>query len=476
MLTAQTRELEPEMAPPTKSPAPTAQGFGRVLTSIQGLQKRLDDFSFDEVSRAETDAKNLIQQISALQTKLQRLAELKTFVVSANSLISEIPSENFDGVVPDGLANHPQLHAIVQASKLIRFHRIMKAAKAGAESISFDAEAGVLNFASAAPREAITSPGPELSPAPLTLDSAHWSAPSFKAPPEPATTKDAATEIEAEPTAEEQDWIFSPEPERFDAAVVTDHVFDLAAADSQVNRTSDLLEKPQTDNLAEAHETPVVKTKGSQPEIHFDQRLLTDLIETYGEFTAAPKSPVAIEAPQAIESECLDFQMVPVPVQTPKHTQERSPERQASSASVPQTLKPESRETLPVTITAAEPKESEPFELLAIAPPEASEAKPEANEERRPAVRRHGELDRQLKSIIKDYGEYDLYSHRSTVNFKTAVIAAFAVLGLLLGGFYFFRVPAVPTPAAVTSGRPAGLPAGAKVAADSPTPDSSKQQ
>ncbi|MGH7811668.1 MAG: hypothetical protein ACREP5_15430, partial [Candidatus Binatia bacterium] len=49
-----------------------------------------------------------------------------------------------------------------------------------------------------------------------------------------------------------------------------------------------------------------------------------------------------------------------------------------------------------------------------------------------------GDLDRQLKKIIKDYGEYDLYQRRSVVNFKTGGIAAFAVLGLVLAGLYFF--------------------------------------
>jgi hypothetical protein len=52
-----------------------------------------------------------------------------------------------------------------------------------------------------------------------------------------------------------------------------------------------------------------------------------------------------------------------------------------------------------------------------------------------------GDLDRQLKKIIKDYGEYDLYQRRSVVNFKTGGIAAFVVLGLVLAGLYFFGGP-----------------------------------
>src|SRR5437773_6139798 len=152
MLPAQTQEFQPEMAPVQHTPTPTVYGFGKVLTSIQGLQQRLENFSVEDVSRAETDAKNLIQQLSVLQVKLHCLAELKKFVVSANAQISEIPAENFDQIAPDGLENHPQLHAIVQASKLIRFHRIMQAAKAGAESISFDLDTGTLSSSVSPPK------------------------------------------------------------------------------------------------------------------------------------------------------------------------------------------------------------------------------------------------------------------------------------------------------------------------------------
>ena len=70
------------------------------------------------------------------------------------------------------------------------------------------------------------------------------------------------------------------------------------------------------------------------------------------------------------------------------------------------------------------------------------------------ALSRRARLDRQLKSIIKDYGEYDLYSHRKTINVKTTVIAAVTGLALVLGGFYLFKAPSSPTPAAVETTAP----------------------
>jgi len=49
------------------------------------------------------------------------------------------------------------------------------------------------------------------------------------------------------------------------------------------------------------------------------------------------------------------------------------------------------------------------------------------------------------------------------MNFKTAAIGAFAVLALVLGGFYFFKVPSAPPPAAVSKpAQPNNLPATAK--------------
>ena len=68
---------------------------------------------------------------------------------------------------------------------------------------------------------------------------------------------------------------------------------------------------------------------------------------------------------------------------------------------------------------------------------------------------KQGEIDRQLKSIIKDYGEYDLYQRHNPLNLKVAGIVAFALLALVLGGFYFLKSPApetsVPANSAVQS-------------------------
>jgi len=70
-----------------------------------------------------------------------------------------------------------------------------------------------------------------------------------------------------------------------------------------------------------------------------------------------------------------------------------------------------------------------------------------------PSPRKDGELDRKLKKLIKDYGEYDLYSRPTPLKLKTGVVAAFLVLTLIFSGFYFFSStkPAVPASASSTS-------------------------
>src|SRR4030095_2450388 len=149
MLPAKKQEARPET--PQNSSASSTMGFGKVLTSIQGLQQRLEDFSVEDVVRTEADAKSLVFELSQLQIKLETLAGVKQVVASANHLISEIPEENFEQIAPDGFENHPRLHAIIQASKLIRLHRISEGAKAGAESISLDLDTGTLSSAISPP-------------------------------------------------------------------------------------------------------------------------------------------------------------------------------------------------------------------------------------------------------------------------------------------------------------------------------------
>jgi len=55
------------------------------------------------------------------------------------------------------------------------------------------------------------------------------------------------------------------------------------------------------------------------------------------------------------------------------------------------------------------------------------------------SARTPNDLDRQLKKLIKDYGENDLYSSQTgSLKIKLRIGAAFVVLALVLGGIYYF--------------------------------------
>jgi hypothetical protein len=112
----------------------------------------------------------------------------------------------------------------------------------------------------------------------------------------------------------------------------------------------------------------------------FDQRLLDDLIKNYGEFAASLGSSQTSETPDSADADHAKI---------------------------------------------------EPDDTV-----QPIEVEPERNN--LPSIKKEGDIDRQLKKIIKDYGEYDLYSRQSPVNLKTGVVAAFLLLGLILSGFYYF--------------------------------------
>jgi hypothetical protein len=51
-------------------------------------------------------------------------------------------------------------------------------------------------------------------------------------------------------------------------------------------------------------------------------------------------------------------------------------------------------------------------------------------------LKKEGDIDRELKKIIKDYGEYDIYSRHNRLNLKLAAIGAFLLVVAVFSGFY----------------------------------------
>jgi hypothetical protein len=409
MLSAQKQQM-PSDPPPENSRPPAATGFGKVLNSIQGLQQRLDDFSIEEVSRAHAKTHILIREINNLQAQLNALAKLTDVVFSVNAQIAAMPEDNFDLVGPDSLEKHPQLRAIVQAGKLIRMHRMLNAAQASADS-SFDLPAGRPNG------DALPNQTETLIDASPSLEQILQTLPVAETPL--ATSAGANTKIASEADPRSASLENSPVAHASKAPPTYDF------ADLRLEETSATVShrKDATAPLNAGHKR--ASSRKGKP--HIDQRLLSDLIETYGEFAISTRTVARAEAVK-----------IPAPAAEPV----------AST----------STDLVPFESTSAEPAFVNPAgrsELLGLPAPEQEREEP-VFDGPSPSIKSRGEIDRQLKNIIKDYGAVDLYSHRKTLNVKTAVIAAAAGLALVVGGFFLFKAPSVPTPPAVEATAPGG--------------------
>jgi len=438
MLTAENNQTPDDNS--NTGPTSTVGGFGNVLKSVQGLQQRLSDFSLDDVTAAEANANTLIHRIASVQQKLIELANLKRNLTAVAGTIHQIPETDFDLISPDSLERHPQLHAIVKTSKIIRLHKLLKVAKASAQSVSFDSEVGRLEIGTPlAPtisltkaekypeRLSKTSPEPKPSKPAASWQNPNEAAlgtielPSFSTiintNTDHALLKRAGTETIQEKLSDSlmesssgnlavENLATLSEPK---AAVVSpDTITESVAAPSAIAADSTL----HPDTLARDHEFPpmtppkiqtvkrAVSASETTPEFDderrspvsnsaFNQRLLDDLIQNYGEFFVSPKpstkpAPIHVDIPIAPEPNFVEAEPV----------------------------------------VAVEMMTVEAAQIIV------------------PTVRSHGELDRQLKKLVKDYGEYDKYSHHSSLNLKKSAITAFVVLALVLAAVYFFRSPA----------------------------------
>jgi hypothetical protein len=79
-----------------------------------------------------------------------------------------------------------------------------------------------------------------------------------------------------------------------------------------------------------------------------------------------------------------------------------------------------------------------------------AETDPDPDEKGPAGFRERTEVDRQLKKIIEDYGQYDLYSHKSRISLKLLLLGVLILIGLVVFGFYYIY-PTVANVAGVAS-------------------------
>jgi hypothetical protein len=403
MLPAQKHET-----PPPNTTASASGGFGKVLNSIQGLQQRLDDFSVEDVSRAQGKAENLIRELSLLQLKLKGLAIMQQVVADARRMIIAIPDNNFDLVDLDSLEKYPTLHLLVKASTLVKLVR--------ARAQSFANYIDELN----AVRESAEA---------ITVNS---EAQGSKAPPSPFSQLEPSAAVEAG----------GVEKASAELPLPTAQLDELPAQKpgsekkGQHSQSVSLLDQPHGGSD---------RRKNISAKSGFNQRLLDDLIDTYGDFASSPNLSASLKAAKPVMPKASEYE--PPTAHSVKLEDVTLP---ATLPEAPQ-VKVGTAKPVPTKITQVE-----------IIPPLAQEHPQPADGNVTTSTKQY-EIDRQLKNIIKDYGEYDLYQRPSSLNLKVVGILTFVFLLLVLGGLYFFRshapVASVPASSAGQSNvkSPSGL-------------------
>jgi hypothetical protein len=377
----------------TPDDLPNLGSFGKVVNSIQGLQDRLENFSADDVGDAHDKTQTLILRLSDLQGKLATFAEIKASMAAVRDTIEKALRDCADVGKLDDLEKRVPIQTFIQANKLIQFPRINKSAKIPVTQLAVNADEAIR------PREQVqekdapipsvakvsekgdTEPSLEaINLAPVVSQPAIQSEITTTAPvgQENGPEDQVVTPLADLSSAAACDSLQTPESETPLADEPQIDIGDSAASGS-CDANTEALPQP-TSPAATANEKETKDTVATTASTDFDQRLLDDLIKNYGEFAVSRSSSRAIEIP---DSPAVDT-----------------------------------------------------FEIHADPAVRLDEIEPVRKN--LPSIKRNGDLDRQLKKLIKDYGEYDIYSRQSPFNLKTGVIAAFLLLALIFSGFYYF--------------------------------------
>ena len=360
--------------------SPSGGTVGKVVNSIQGLQQRLNDYTLEEVSAAENRSRTLLLGLLNLQSRVGSLVAIKRSMTVVYEAVEKTASEEIKlSVIDTGKPIH--LRDIIQASNLIKFPGLKRTLPKRPE-----------NIVTTASPSGETIPGATDTSQSIRDDSRRDSAANrhkaTDSPEEPAFVF-GTTEIEAAsgiPSAE-----FSWDKDSDSVKTIGDSIqYEQELQTNAVRSASEKINNPQSDisvpefvqklPLSEEPITPIstalVPTGGD-----FDQRLLDDLIKNYGEFFSSSDSPSKVVPRANIDT--VEAGSKPIILEKPAV---ESPKNKTARTS---------------------------------------------------PLKKEGDIDRELKKIIKDYGEYDIYSHKNQINLKFAGVGAFLLLVAVLSGFYF---------------------------------------
>jgi hypothetical protein len=418
MLTAQ-KENSPLETEPLPQRPQTTRSLDRMVTSIEGLRERVQGFTVEQVSEVDQRLRTMSLQLGELQQRLRALAEMKQQIAGLQKAVRQAEADTLEQNRLATLVEPITVHPIAQFGTLLKFRRVIKLLKEAKSGSGVSASADVEARAPILPKPVEITTEPPKNEQKLATDF-----PAIQHElPERSTNENSV--VVTSVALEQTERVFDPGPMEMDfepnepfSNDPADAIFlDDSTASIQpremIAEFADTRDEPSPSHEAifeefkgtgdmEVHlaipETETMETTGqthtASEEADFDQRLLDDLIKDYGEFTIVPSS-------------------------TPKREAKKEHKLEPTTAT---------RVQGPATVNLP-------------------------TQPNLPSQRKDGELDRKLKKLIKDYGEYDLYSRQTPLKLKTGVVAAFLVLTLIFSGFYFFSSSksAVPTSASSTS-------------------------
>jgi hypothetical protein len=373
-----TAQKENDHLKPPLNPEPTLRSLDKVVDSIAGLRERVRAFNVEQLSATEQKLQTMSLRLGELQQTLRLLSGITQRMRQLHELVQQAEAKSLEQNKRLTLDNTIPARSLSQVESLLKFQRVIKLVR------TTEAVSGLLD-----PVNKTIQTVFRVSP-PSKEERAYR--PELSPVVEPIVQGSVDNSIQSAPTED------LPGPEEVQDAYPPEIDFeefefsseDLPNVISAGERIPIIQENEPNVAAAETTEQPepsevdttlnADQTRTEAPlEADFDRELLEDLIKNYGEFTVLPGLPS-------------------------KSNEERKRETITST----QRLRPD------VSV---------------------------ASHRNVPAQRKDGELDRKLKKLIKDYGEYDLYSKQSPVNLKTGVAGAFLILTLILSGFYFFSSP-----------------------------------
>jgi hypothetical protein len=359
--------------------SPSGGTVGKVVNSIQGLQQRLNDYSLEEVAAAENRSRTLLLGLLNLQSRVESLVAIKRSMTVVYDTLEKTTSEDIKLSAIDTSGKPIRLHDIIQASNLIKFPGLKRTSHQSAESTIPSAPNAdhIIPNANDTPKSTRDVIKPR---------SAADRREATESPKEPAFVFDA-TEIAASGIpSTDFSWDKDSTP---DKNIVDDIQYEPEIQKTAVRAAPDKINQPLADTSAPefVHEMPVAEESNAPISTalvptggDFDQRLLDDLIKNYGEFFSSSDSPSKVVSQPNTETAKVGSKTI------------------FSEKEAVESAKNNTARTLP--------------------------------------LKKEGDIDRELKKIIKDYGEYDIYSRQNRINLKFAAIGAFLLLVALSSGFY----------------------------------------